>query len=87
MSSSSNNPLPNPPNPGGKDEDANNKKGYYASSRDYVSSTYNAKYETWMPWIEDKYLAWFGKDNKASYVAKGIIPSTLPFSSLTPSSR
>jgi hypothetical protein len=31
---------------------------------------YNEKYETWMPWIEDKYLYWWGKDNKASYTAK-----------------
>jgi hypothetical protein len=31
---------------------------------------YNAKYDTWMPWIEDKYLSWFTKDNKASYATK-----------------
>lgn len=32
---------------------------------------YNEKYEVWMPWVEDQYLYYFGKDNKASYVAKG----------------
>ena len=48
-----------------------NKQGYYAASKDYVAGTYNKQYENWMPWIEDKYLGWFGKDNKASYVAKG----------------
>jgi hypothetical protein len=30
-----------------------------------------------MPWIEDKYLAWFGKDNKASYATKGKSPSRI----------
>lgn len=29
-----------------------------------------------MPWIEDKYLAWFG-ENKTSYTAKGIIRFTI----------
>lgn len=24
-----------------------------------------------MPWIEDQYLYYFGKDNKASYATKG----------------
>jgi len=33
---------------------------------------YNKQYERWMPWIEDKYLAWFGTDNKASYATKGM---------------
>ena len=36
---------------------------------------YNKQYENWMPWVEDKYLAWFGK-NKTSYVAEG---RRLPF--------
>ena len=42
------------------------------SYTEWVKSGYNEQYEKWMPWIEDKYLAWFGKDNKASYVTKGI---------------
>lgn len=33
---------------------------------------YNKQYESWMPWIEDKYLAWWGQ-NKTSYVAKGTL--------------
>jgi len=32
---------------------------------------YTQQKESWMPWIEDKYLAWFTKDNKASYATKG----------------
>ena len=37
---------------------------------------YNQKYETWMPWIEDKYLSWFTKDNKASYATKQNLDKT-----------
>ncbi|KAF3937902.1 hypothetical protein ABW19_dt0209191 [Dactylella cylindrospora] len=32
---------------------------------------YNKQYERWVPWLEDQYLYYFGKDNKASYVTKG----------------
>lgn len=38
---------------------------------EWVKEAYADKYETWMPWIEDQYLKWFGKDNKASYATKG----------------
>jgi hypothetical protein len=37
---------------------------------EWAKQTYNAQYEKWVPWLEDKYLAWFG-ENKSSYVAKG----------------
>ena len=35
---------------------------------------YNRQYDNWVPWIEDKYLQWFTKDNKASYATKGTFP-------------
>ena len=35
---------------------------------------YNRQYENWMPWIEDQYLRWFTKDNKASYATKRASP-------------
>ena len=38
---------------------------------EWVKDAYSNQYEHWMPWIEDKYLAWFGTDNKASYATKG----------------
>ena len=38
---------------------------------EWVKQTYNKQYENWVPWLEDKYLAWFG-ENKTSYVAKGM---------------
>ena len=47
--------------------DAEKKESY----REWASKYYNQKYETWMPWMEDQYLKWFGKDNKASYATKG----------------
>jgi hypothetical protein len=41
------------------------------STSEWAQKTYNEQYEKWVPWIEDMYLRWFTKDNKASYVAKG----------------
>ena len=38
---------------------------------EWAKKTYNKQYEIWVPWLEDKYLAWFG-ENKSSYVAKGL---------------
>ncbi|KAF2854075.1 hypothetical protein T440DRAFT_267598 [Plenodomus tracheiphilus IPT5] len=47
-------------------------KTYRESANEY----YNQKYETWMPWIEDQYLKWFTKDNKASYATKQNLDKT-----------
>ncbi|KAH3947529.1 hypothetical protein HBI81_039690 [Parastagonospora nodorum] len=44
----------------------NESKTYKQQAGEY----YNKQYESWMPWIEDKYLSWFTKDNKASYATK-----------------
>lgn len=38
---------------------------------EYGKQVYNEQYERWMPWIEDFYLRWFTRDNKASYATKG----------------
>ncbi|KAL8803909.1 MAG: hypothetical protein Q9182_002876 [Xanthomendoza sp. 2 TL-2023] len=43
---------------------------------EWVKDAYNNQYENWMPWIEDKYLAWFGTDNKASYATKDTLDKT-----------
>jgi hypothetical protein len=37
---------------------------------EWLKDVYAKQYENWMPWIEDQYLRWFGKDNKASYATK-----------------
>lgn len=37
---------------------------------DWTKKKYNEYYNAYVPWLEDKYLAWFG-ENKTSYVAKG----------------
>lgn len=44
---------------------------------EYGKEVYNEQYERWMPWIEDFYLRWFTKDNKASYATKGALRSML----------
>ncbi|KAF4451512.1 hypothetical protein F53441_5521 [Fusarium austroafricanum] len=33
-------------------------------------------YEKWVPWLEDVYLRWFTKDNKASYATKEQLNKT-----------
>jgi hypothetical protein len=51
------------------------QKSYKEAAGEY----YNQKYETWMPWMEDQYLKWFTKDNKASYATKrSSPPSSIP---------
>lgn len=40
---------------------------------EYGKQVYNEQYERWMPWIEDFYLRWFTKDNKASYTTKDTL--------------
>lgn len=36
----------------------------------WTGKKYNEYYNSYVPWLEDKYLAWFG-ENKVSYTAKG----------------
>jgi len=43
---------------------------------EWSKSGYNKQYENWMPWVEDQYLRWFGKDNKASYATKDQLSKT-----------
>lgn len=37
---------------------------------EWAKDQYNKQYEQWVPWLEDLYLRYFTKDNKASYTAK-----------------
>lgn len=39
---------------------------------EWIAEGYQHQKENWMPWIEDFYLKWFTKDNKASYATKGM---------------
>ena len=52
------------------------KEAKRQSWSEYSKEKYNQQYESWMPWIEDFYLRWFTKHNKASYTAKGTTPDT-----------
>ena len=36
----------------------------------WLSKKYNDNYNSYVPWLEDKYLNWYG-ENKTSYTAKG----------------
>ncbi|KAL8690969.1 MAG: hypothetical protein Q9218_003707 [Villophora microphyllina] len=56
----------------GLSDDQKKKQTY----TEWVKDAYNNQYENWMPWIEDKYLAWFGTDNKASYATKDTLDKT-----------
>jgi hypothetical protein len=49
---------------------ANNNETQSKTYKQQAGEYYNRQYDSWMPWIEDKYLAWFTKDNKASYATK-----------------
>ncbi|CAO1598884.1 MAG: hypothetical protein LQ349_000389 [Xanthoria aureola] len=42
---------------------------------EWASKKYNEYYTAYVPWLEDKYLAWFG-ENKTSYTAKEQLDKT-----------
>ena len=44
---------------------------------EWASKKYNAAYNDYMPWIEDKVLGYWG-ENKTSYTAKGTLLSISP---------
>lgn len=41
-----------------------------------AKKTYNEQYEKWVPWLEDVFLSFFTKDNKASYTVKDNLSKT-----------
>ncbi|KAI0009058.1 hypothetical protein F4779DRAFT_618034 [Xylariaceae sp. FL0662B] len=43
---------------------------------EWVKQKYNEQYENWMPWIEDNFLKYFTKDNKASYATREQLDKT-----------
>lgn len=71
--------IPNPTAPQLSEEDK--KKQTWG---EYGKQVYNEQYERWMPWIEDFYLRWFTRDNKASYATKGQCPCSIQPSLLPP---
>ncbi|KAI4190943.1 MAG: hypothetical protein L6R41_000463 [Letrouitia leprolyta] len=42
---------------------------------DWTKKKYDEYYNAYVPWLEDKYLAWFG-ENKTSYTAKDQLDKT-----------
>jgi hypothetical protein len=67
----------------------NNQSAESKTYKQQAGDFYNRQYDNWVPWMEDKYLQWFTKDNKASYATKRTSTSqrssamcpTLPFHS------
>lgn len=50
---------------------ANNQQNTESKTyKQQAGEFYNRQYDNWVPWLEDKYLQWFTKDNKASYSTK-----------------
>ncbi|KAK3940882.1 hypothetical protein QBC46DRAFT_312613 [Diplogelasinospora grovesii] len=43
---------------------------------EWTKKQYNAQYEKWVPWLEDLYLRYFTRDNKASYAARDNLDKT-----------
>ena len=43
---------------------------------EWAKQKYGEQYEVWMPWIEDTFLKYFTKDNKASYATKQQLDKT-----------
>jgi hypothetical protein len=58
---------------------SNNKSEEPKTYKQQAGQYYNKQYDSWMPWIEDKYLSWFTKDNKASYATKRTFHPITPF--------
>ena len=49
-------------------EGPNQDKSYQEKATEFAKQ----QYENWAPWMEDQYLKFFTKDNKASWTTKGI---------------
>ena len=61
----------------GTDQNHKNDKPTWS---EWAKTQYDAQYENWVPWLEDLYLRYFTKDNKASYATKGQPSPTLHLS-------
>ncbi|CCC05350.1 hypothetical protein SMACR_08664 [Sordaria macrospora] len=60
------------PNNGTDQKHKNNKPTW----SEWAKNQYDAQYENWVPWLEDLYLRYFTKDNKASYATKDTLSKT-----------
>jgi hypothetical protein len=45
---------------------------------EWAKNQYNKQYDAWVPWLEDIYLRYFTRDNKASYTTRGTPSFSLP---------
>ncbi|KAF2009175.1 hypothetical protein BU24DRAFT_83576 [Aaosphaeria arxii CBS 175.79] len=54
----------------------NNQPAASKTYKQQASDFYSRQYDSWVPWMEDQYLKWFTKDNKASYATKQQLDKT-----------
>jgi hypothetical protein len=54
---------------------------------EWAKAQYNKQYDIWVPWLEDLYLRYFTRDNKASYTTRGASLPPLPPKSTTTHSK
>jgi hypothetical protein len=53
---------------------------------EWAKDQYNKQYDSWVPWLEDIYLRYFTRDNKASYSTRGaFVPFPATISPIPPS--
>ncbi|KAI1818135.1 hypothetical protein GGS20DRAFT_391834 [Poronia punctata] len=64
------------PSPSPKQTREEREEAEKQSTMEWAKETLNEQYETWMPWVEDIFLKYFTKDNKASYVARDQLNQT-----------
>ncbi|KAK4038070.1 hypothetical protein C8A01DRAFT_38031 [Parachaetomium inaequale] len=43
---------------------------------EWAKDQYNKQYDVWVPWLEDFYLRYFTRDNKASYTTRENLSKT-----------
>ncbi|KAG7284007.1 hypothetical protein NEMBOFW57_010365 [Staphylotrichum longicolle] len=43
---------------------------------EWAKNQYNKQYDAWVPWLEDIYLRYFTRDNKASYTTRENLNKT-----------
>ncbi|KAK4136310.1 hypothetical protein BT67DRAFT_362216, partial [Trichocladium antarcticum] len=43
---------------------------------EWAKQQYNRQYDVWVPWLEDLYLRYFTRDNKASYTVRQNLDKT-----------
>lgn len=68
------NQLPNVPE--GQKQQQQEQEAKAPGTVQWAKEQYNVQYEKWVPWLEDTFLKYFTRDNKASYAARDNLNKT-----------